>query len=69
MSNETDEVMEELLGLTEEEMMEVLSSMTNGFPIKIKGNIYMVPESFGMFLERFIKHKLGIDAIPQDKKN
>lgn len=69
MRYNNDEVMEELLGLDEEEMEEALDSMCAGFAVQIRGNIYMVPESFGMFLEKYIRYKLGIDGISADKKN
>ena len=69
MANKTDEVMEELLGLEYKEMVEILSSMTKGDPVRIGGNVYMLPTSFSIFLEQYIRYLLGIDGIPRNKKN
>tara|TARA_R110002012_G_scaffold122078_1_gene271907 strand:+ start:629 stop:838 length:210 start_codon:yes stop_codon:yes gene_type:complete len=69
MRYDNDEVMEGLLGLSIEEMIEVLETMSESFSVEIGGNVYIVPESFGLFLEKYIRYKLGIDGISADKKN
>ena len=38
MSNKTDEVMDELMGLTYKQMKETLEFMGKGSPIKVGGN-------------------------------
>ena len=70
MSDKTDEVMEELMGLTYEQMEETLEYMNRGRPIKVNGNIYMMPKSFAIFLEEYIRLILGIDdGISRDKES
>ena len=70
MSDKTDEVMEELMGLTLKQMEETLEYMNKGEPIKVNGNVYMMPKSFALFLEEYIRLILGIDdGIPRNKES
>jgi len=57
-------LIEELNGLSFEEIEEIMEEMTNDEPVEVGGNIYMVPEEMASMVEMLIRNYLGVDELP-----
>lgn len=57
-------LIEELNGLSIEEIEEIMEEMTNDEPVEVGGNIYMVPEEMASMVEMLIRNYLGVDELP-----
>jgi len=57
-------LIEELNGLSFEEIEEIMEEMTNDEPVEVNGNIYMVPEEMASMVEMLIRNYLGVDELP-----
>ena len=59
-------LIEELNGLSVEELEEVFEEMTADTSIEVFGNRYVVPDSMACMVEVLIRNYLGIDELQGD---